>query len=163
MSGEMLATLVLLVLGIGFVAVMWMAIQSERRIREMEHRERLAMIERGLIPSPELEALLFDRGARWLLSGTRSRSLGVILIGIGLGLILLLAFAGGAPESGIGIGGALAVLGAAFYVNGYLSTRQAPRSQGGRPGESPRVEPGSSSATGHESDRTAEPHTPPRS
>ena len=33
------------------VAVIWMAMQSRRQIREMEHRERLAMIERGLVPA----------------------------------------------------------------------------------------------------------------
>jgi len=43
------------------VAVIWMAMQSRRQIREMEHRERLAMIERGLMPPPELDPGAFER------------------------------------------------------------------------------------------------------
>ena len=43
------------------VAVIWMAMQSRRQIREMEHRERLAMIERGLVPAPEVDPAAFDR------------------------------------------------------------------------------------------------------
>ena len=43
------------------VAVIWMAMQSRRQIREMEHRERLAMIERGLVPAPELDPAGFER------------------------------------------------------------------------------------------------------
>ena len=43
------------------VAVIWMAMQSRRQIREMEHRERLAMIERGLVPAPEVDPGAFDR------------------------------------------------------------------------------------------------------
>ncbi len=43
------------------VAVIWMAMQSRRQIREMEHRERLAMIERGLVPAPEVDPAAFER------------------------------------------------------------------------------------------------------
>jgi hypothetical protein len=110
------------------VAVLWMAMQSRRRIREMEHRERLAMIERGLIPPPELDPGLFEQRAGILRPETpasaRSRSLGVIMIGIGLGLMLLISSAGEAPNIGVGVGGACALLGAAFLVNAKLSARQ---------------------------------------
>jgi len=43
------------------VLVIWMAMQSRRQIREMEHRERLAMIERGLVPAPGSDPAGFDR------------------------------------------------------------------------------------------------------
>ena len=147
LTEEMLPALLFLSLILGCFAVVWMALQSQRRIREMEHRERLAMIERGLIPPPELDPALFERGAGFggrsgLVSAERSRSIGVMLIGIGLGLIVLLSFAAGLPESGVGIGGALAVLGAAFYVNGMLAARQEPLLEIRRSRESSRSEPG---------------------
>jgi len=111
------------------VAVLWMAMQSRRRIREMEHRERLAMIERGLVPPPELDPALFERRTGMTSgpephSAARSRSIGVMVIGVGLGMMILITFAGGAPSMGVGIGGAFVVLGAAFYINGMLIRRQ---------------------------------------
>ena len=54
MQAEEVIVVMLCALGIlAGVAVIWMAMQSRRQIREMEHRERLAMIERGLVPAPE--------------------------------------------------------------------------------------------------------------
>lgn len=152
MTGEMLAALLLTVMLLAFFAVAWMALQSQRRVRELEHRERLAMIERGLVPPPELDPLLFEHttglGARpGLLAGERSRSFGVILIGIGLGLIILLSFAAGSPDIGVGIGGAVAVLGAAFYVNGMLASRRDPALDRRSPPRQPRGEPGRGTPT----------------
>ena len=37
---------------------------NRRRMREMEHRERLAMIERGLMPAPEMDPGGFESAAR---------------------------------------------------------------------------------------------------
>ncbi len=98
------------------VAVLWMAMQSRRRFREMAHRERLAMIERGLIPSPELDPATFERRSNVApapepQATTRARSTGVMLIGFGLGLAMLLAFAFDVPAVGLGLGGAFALLG----------------------------------------------------
>jgi len=133
LTGEMLVPLLFFaLLALGFFYVAGMTIVSQRRIREMEHRERLAMIERGLIPSPELDPGLFERRTG-MDSGpespvaSRSRSIGVLLMGMGLGLTIMISFAGGAPSTGIGIGGAIAVLGAAFYVNGTLTRRDDAR------------------------------------
>jgi hypothetical protein len=114
------------------VAVLWMAMQSRRRFREMEHRERLAMIERGLIPSPELDPAAFERRSNVAPAPepqvtTRARSTGVMLIGFGLGLAMLLAFAFEVPAVGLGLGGAFALLGGAFVVNAMLSARDPVR------------------------------------
>ena len=121
------------------VAVLWMAMQSRRRIREMEHRERLAMIERGLIPSPELDPGGFERRAGIAPAlessrAARSRSAGVIMIGFGLALMMLISFAAGTPGVGIGVGGAFALLGAAFLFNAMLSRSEPePLRPSGRP------------------------------
>jgi hypothetical protein len=133
-DSEMMVVLFALMIFAG-IAVLWMAMQSRRRFREMEHRERLAMIERGLIPSPELDPAGFERSSNVVppppepQATSRARSTGVMLIGFGLGLTMLLAFAFEVPEAGVGLGGAFALLGAAFVVNAMLSARDGARDQ----------------------------------
>jgi hypothetical protein len=110
------------------VAILWMAMQNRRMQREFEHRERLAMIERGLVPPPELDPAAFESrtgltGHHESRSASRSRSAGIIMIGFGLGLTMLISFAAGEPEVGIGIGGAFALLGAAFVFNSMAGGR----------------------------------------
>ena len=124
------------------VAVIWMAMQSRRQIREMEHRERLAMIERGLLPAPEIDPAAFDRrfaGTRATESpgAVRARSGGVIMIAMGLAFMFMISFAAGAPGVGIGIGGAFALVGAGFFVNSMLMSR----SETYRPQISNHIEP----------------------
>lgn len=128
MEAEEVAALIMTLLILAGVAVLWMAMKSRRVIREMEHRERLAMIERGLMPAPETDPGGFER--RGGLSPapvspavSRMRSAGVILIGLGLAMMMLLSFVAGAPGVGVGVGGAFAVLGAAFIVNSVLAAR----------------------------------------
>jgi Flp pilus assembly protein TadB len=111
------------------VAVLWMAMQNRRLLREMEHRERLAMIERGLVPPPELDPGAFERRTGLASqpesqAGARSRSAGIIMIGFGLGLMVLISFAAETPSVGIGIGGAFALLGAAFVFNSMVMGRR---------------------------------------
>jgi hypothetical protein len=115
------------------VAVIWMAMQSRRQIREMEHRERLAMIERGLVPAPESDPGAFDRKFTTArtpesTSAARARTGGVTMISLGLAFMFLLSFAAGAPGVGFGVGGAFALVGAGFFVNSLLMNRaEAPR------------------------------------
>ena len=101
---------------------------SRSRVRELEIRERIAMIERGLVPSPEADPTGFERALarheRTVVvqrGSARSRGAGVIVMGLGLALILLIAFAGGEPGVAIGVGGALMVLGLAFFLNSLMS------------------------------------------
>jgi hypothetical protein len=107
------------------VGLFMAAMTSRRKMREMEHRERLAMIERGLVPSPETDPAGFEsatglsgpqRGA----SGAPYRTAGVLMIGFGLGLMMLITFSAGNFQVGLGIGGAWAILGAASLVNYFL-------------------------------------------
>ena len=134
MQAEEVIVIMLSALGIlAGVAVIWMAMQSRRQIREMEHRERLAMIERGLMPAPESDPGAFDRKfaqarAPESASATRARTGGVTMISLGLAFMFLLSFAAGAPGVGFGVGGAFALVGAGFFVNSLLMSRaEAPR------------------------------------
>jgi hypothetical protein len=144
-----LSTLVIL----GGVSVLWLAMWNRRKLREMEHRERLAMIERGLLPPPEIDPVGFEAQAGLApepepRSVARSRTGGVFLIGLGLALMMLMTFAAGAPEVGIGVGGAFAVLGAAFLFNSMLSASRAPSTaprmptSAARPGQPRHTPPG---------------------
>jgi hypothetical protein len=113
------------------VGIIWMAMQNRRHLRELEHRERLAMIERGLMPSPETDPVAFERAIMLARSPeprgtTRMRSAGVMMIALGIGFMFLLSFTAGEPGVGIGVGGAFAILGAAFFINSSLISRSNP-------------------------------------
>jgi hypothetical protein len=127
------------------VAVIWMSMQSRRQIREMEHRERLAMIERGLVPSPEVDPGGFEERMaaprQETPGGMRSRSAGIMMIGLGFAFMFLLTFAARSPEAGIGIGGAFALLGAAFFVNALMLNRSQPYAPPPPPQRQPRQKP----------------------
>jgi hypothetical protein len=121
----------LLLFVVGGVVLMIAAMYSRQKIREMAHRERLAMIERGLIPSPETDPARFeaaaglaDPGSAAPRRGARYRTIGVELVGLGVGLAILIGLAGGAVEIGLGIGGAVAALGAASMLNAHLLSRK---------------------------------------
>jgi Domain of unknown function (DUF6249) len=115
------------------VGIIWMAMQNRRHLRELEHRERLAMIERGLMPSPETDPIAFERAmlarSPESRSTSRMRSAGVMMIALGIGFMFLLTFTAGEPGVGIGVGGAFAILGAAFFINSTLMSRSQPYPQ----------------------------------
>jgi hypothetical protein len=98
---------------------------ARARVRELEVRERIAMIERGLVPPPEVDPRGFDNAMdrferqRARLPG-RHRRAGVTLMGVGFGLMLLIGVAGNSMSAGIGVGGFLVVMGLAFYINSRL-------------------------------------------
>jgi hypothetical protein len=116
-----LAFLMALVCLIGGVIIVVVGLQQHTKKLEMRHRERMAMIERGLVPPPELDPAQFEAHVhRPRRSQSRHTSLGVALVAVGLGVMLIIGFAGGAPGPAIGVGGAIALLGAAFIVNAQL-------------------------------------------
>jgi hypothetical protein len=128
----------------------WLIVKSivRARVRELEIRERIAMIEKGLVPAPEVDPRGFDRamarrdgtdeyepysgGYRYNRSALRHRRAGTTLVGVGLGLMLMIAFAGEDPQQGVGVGGFLVMLGLAFLVNGFLDRREPPNPEPGR-------------------------------
>jgi hypothetical protein len=103
------------------------------RIRELEIRERIAMIEKGMMPRPEVDPRGFDRAMyrhdrlMRMTAGNagRHRRAGIVLIGIGVGLIFLIGFYGN-PEEGFGVGGFLCILGLAFLINSFFELRHQP-------------------------------------
>src|SRR6187431_2435790 len=95
---------------------------SRARVRELEVRERIAMIERGLVPPPEVDPRGFDRAMlrydrqRYKSPG-RHRRAGITLMGIGFGLMMLIGVAGDSMNAGIGVGGFFVIMGLAFFIN----------------------------------------------
>jgi FtsH-binding integral membrane protein len=47
-------------------------------------------------------------------------SFGIIVVGLGLALMTIISIAGDSPEIGVGIGGAIVILGAAFIVRSLV-------------------------------------------
>jgi hypothetical protein len=112
----------------GGVLLILMGMYQRTKTLEMEHRERLAMIERGIAPSPAGDPAEFDR---WQHFDARPRhsaatTLGVVTIALGMGLMLIIGFAANAADIGVGVGGAIIVLGAAFVAVGELKRRSQP-------------------------------------
>jgi hypothetical protein len=109
------------------VVVVLMAMWRRTKITEMAHRERMAMIERGLAPPP-ITGDPIGSGPFTYRRDVPSRRLsgGIVVIGFGLGLMVLIGFAAGAPAIGVGLGGAVAILGVAFVVTALV---QGERSQ----------------------------------
>jgi len=98
---------------------------ARARVRELEVRERIAMIERGLVPPPEVDPRGFDRAMdryeRYReRSPGRHRRAGVTLMGVGFGLMVLIGFTANEASVAIGVGGFLVVIGIAFFINSLI-------------------------------------------
>lgn len=107
-------------------AIVLMAMWVHVKQRETAVRERLAMIERGIVPPPANHAA--SPAARTTQRrAERYRSAGVLWMGTGLALGFLIAVAGGERGVGVGVGGSFLVLGAALFVNARLLARDADR------------------------------------
>ena len=101
------------------------------------------MLERGLVPPPEVDPRGFDRAMdrydrhRYRSTG-RHRRAGITLMGVGFGMMLLIGVAGDSMSSGIGVGGFLVVIGLAFFINGLFEQQGEPYpSPGSRPAPPP--------------------------
>jgi Flp pilus assembly protein TadB len=96
------------------------------RVRELEIRERIAMIEHGMVPAPEADPNGFERRMRavdrmqYQHTGSRFRTGGIMVMAVGLGLMILL-WSVDAPGAGVGIGGFLVILGIGLLVSGAVS------------------------------------------
>jgi hypothetical protein len=122
MSPELVALLFVIAMLSG-VFIVYMGLRQRGMQQEMEHRERMAMIEKGSIPT---EPVSLRRVAPGYARSSRSLSGGIIVVGLGLALMTIISIAAESPQVGIGVGGAIAVLGGAFIVHS-LVTRPAQR------------------------------------
>ena len=133
---------------IGGITTAVVATITKGRIRELEIRERIAMIERGLVPPPEVDPRGFERvmdhvdlheyRGRYRASG-RFRRAGVTVMGVGFALMVLIGFTAGEPAVAFGVGGAFVIVGFAIFLNG-LFDRTETLYANGRPA-SPYVPP----------------------
>jgi hypothetical protein len=119
---------------LGGVAIVIISMANKSRLRELEIRERIAMIERGMVPAPEADPRGFDRAITRLeqvqrvqelrgVASARHRRAGVTLMGVGFGLMVLISFAGESPSTAFGVGGFLVVMGLAFFINALFDRR----------------------------------------
>ena len=110
-------------IGGGFILIFGM-LRSRTRLRELAIKERIALIEKGLVPSPEVDPARFEAliGGRRTpsLRGARYKTAGVMLMGLGVGLLLLISFAANEPQVGFGVGGGMTVIGLAALLNGVM-------------------------------------------
>jgi hypothetical protein len=112
---------------IGGISVAIATTISKGKVRELEIRERIAMIEKGLVPPPEVDPAGFDRAMvlhdRPGGPGRGLRRAGITIMGVGFGLAVLVAFAGNNIRAAIGVGGFLVIVGLAFLINSLFETQ----------------------------------------
>ena len=130
---EVMMALIPVIVVLGLLLLGALAIWRRTKLHEMAHRERMAMIDKGMTPPPEgseLEKILgrSREGAHGPADSFRApearfRTLGVTIIGLGVALVFLIGLAGDSPRSGVGVGGAVAAVGIALVVNAYLGVR----------------------------------------
>jgi hypothetical protein len=134
MSPAIFGMLIPIVAILGGIAIVIVSMMNKSRLRELEIRERIAMIERGMVPAPEADPRGFDRAitrleqvqrVQQLNGGTaaRHRRAGITLMGVGFGLMVLISFAGESPSTAFGVGGFLVVIGLAFFINALFDGR----------------------------------------
>ena len=117
------------------VFIIYLGLKQRSQQLEMHHRERMAMIERGQIPLADPEALHVRRIPN-VGPSSRYLSVGIIVVGLGLALATIIGIAGESPEVGIGVGGAIAILGGAFIVRSII-VRSDPPTPGADPTRPP--------------------------
>jgi hypothetical protein len=112
---------------IGGLAIAALALHHKAKLKELAYRERIAMIEKGLVPPPETDPARFDRAlgdvvasADPALAAARHRAAGIITIGAGLAVMMILYFAAGDDRLAFGVGGAIILLGLAFIVTSVV-------------------------------------------
>lgn len=127
MSPELFAAVFVIGMFSG-VFIIYLGLRQRSQQLEMHHRERMAMIERGQIPLADPETTLHVRRVATVGPSSRSLSVGIITVGLGLALATIISVAAETPEVGIGVGGAIAILGGAFIVRSIIVRPDVPPS-----------------------------------
>jgi hypothetical protein len=122
---------------------------ARNQVRALEIRERIAMIEKGLVPPPEVDPTGFDREMnrydrramrrRERHGPFRHRRVGIVFMGVGFGLMTLIALSGDSLREGLGVGGFFVVLGLAFFINGLFELDSADAGRAPAPQSQPTV------------------------
>jgi hypothetical protein len=124
MQAEELFALVFVVVVFSGVFIVFLGLRQRSHQLEMRHKERLAMIERGLLPT-EVERRLSGGSPVPLrtvaAAPRRSLTFGIVLIALGFGLMTMIGIAAEAPQVAIGLGGAIVIIGIAFVVINYAT------------------------------------------
>jgi hypothetical protein len=123
MAGEELFAVVFVIGMFAGVFIVYMGLRQRSQQIEMQHRERMAMIERGQIPLSEPASVRHSVERQPVyhdVPSNRAMSVGIIVVGLGIALMTIISIAGESPEVGVGVGGAIAVLGGAFIVRSLL-------------------------------------------
>lgn len=130
---SLMLTLPALVIVGGFV-LLWQTVQRGGKQAEFRHRERMAMIDKGLAPpDPVLGDPALQRAHGFKMT------LGILTCGLGLALFMLIGFAAGAPGAAFGVGGAFVMLGIALVVSALNAKRESEAEMRARPPEPPRL------------------------
>jgi hypothetical protein len=124
-GGEILGFVIPIVAIASWALLRVVSMVMRSRVRELEVRERIAMIEKGMVPPPEVDPGGFDRelsrrdrsvSASTSRSSCRHRRIGVIVAFVGLGLMVML-------YPSFRVGGFLLLLGIGFIVNSLIFER----------------------------------------
>ena len=128
MQAQELFALVFVIGMFSGVLIVVMGLKQRSLQLEMRHRERMAMIERGQIPlaEPTGSASSAQRLDATAARSSRSLSLGIIVVGLGLAMMTIIGIAGDSAEVGVGVGGAVAILGGAFIVRSLVVSSSSP-------------------------------------
>src|SRR5947208_3460336 len=100
--------------------VAFTSIVTRGKVRELEIRERIAMIERGMVPPPEVDPNGFERRMHAVEriqhrnAAPRFRAGGIMVMSVGFGLMMMLWFVG-AEREGVGVGGFLVIIGFGLF------------------------------------------------
>jgi Flp pilus assembly protein TadB len=106
----------------GGLGVAYYAMWIDSKKRELRHRERMAMIERGLVPPAAVEG--FERSRR----PRDSRRSGVFMICLGVGLAVMFGLMHQSWRQ-VWIGALVGMFGVANLINGLLDDRDLRREQ----------------------------------
>ena len=116
---------------IGVMTAGVVSMLAKSRVRELEIRERIAMIERGMVPAPEVDPNGFERRMHAVErvqhgnAAPRFRAGGIMVMSVGFGLMMMLWFVGVEREA-LGIGGFLVIIGLGLFVNSLFSYYRSP-------------------------------------
>jgi len=110
----------------GVFTIIALGIVRSTKVREIRMRERIAMIERGLTPPPEVDPEAFEREGMASQNRARRRFVGagIIIVGLGLAVGLIIGLAAEQIRVAMGVGGAIVVIGLALIANGVLNAGQ---------------------------------------